>query len=267
MPGRQRWRVCLGKKYLGVTKELPEAKKLLETAVGAERFRQLKSPGKMGTRQCRVQRFRALHRVFRHFLPGDLEAALQAHTGIITSRHHEMPQCSHEPMFLWDPLLEVLSIQGKTGPWKNALYLAWQRRYRPDEIAPVDTRTAAIILDALTEVSGRQYQAWSDSCGRNNQHHSGWLALVRSLDLIELVEKGSEKDGDYVLGQQGLRFRPKRDLRPAWEKLARMKVGASVLQRAWSDIPRPSTGSEPTDPFRLASGMLASNFRSTVSPA
>ena len=90
-----------------------------------------------------VERFRSAHVVYSGCLLGDLES----------SRLH---LTLSKAMFSDDPALEVLSLQGKMGPWKFQLYKAWvatrprSQRSRPLSEEGIATRTATLakILQA-----------------------------------------------------------------------------------------------------------------------
>lgn len=223
------WQVRVASEYQGSSPTLEGAVQILGQALGVAPARKKVQPAQ----QQRWSRMKVLHSTFRGCLPGDLEAAAMAFTGVLTSLHEDMPQASHRDMFDEDPLWEVLSIQGKTGPWKNALHAAWKNRTsrRPDgREVPPHWIQAAVLLRALESMSGKDFQPWSDSCGRNNQFHSGWLALVRSLGLIE---PDPDEAGTYVLGQLGKHFRKSPDMKPAFARLTQMSAGAAALKQAW----------------------------------
>ena len=223
------WQVRVASEYKGSSPTLEGAVQILGQALGVAPARKKVQPAQ----QQRWSRMKVLHSTFRGCLPGDLEAAAMAFTGVLTSLHEDMPQASHRDMFDEDPLWEVLSIQGKTGPWKNALHAAWKNRMsrRPDgREVPPHWIQAAVLLRALESMSGKDFQPWSDSCGRNNQFHSGWLALVRSLGLIE---PDPDEAGTYVLGQLGKHFRKSPDMKPAFARLTQMSAGAAALKQAW----------------------------------
>jgi hypothetical protein len=221
------WQVRVANEYRGSSLTLEGAVRILELASGVPARKVLPA------HRLRRSRLEVLHGTFHGCLPGDVEAAAMAFTGVLTSLHEDMPQTSHRDMFDEDPLWEVLSIQGKTGPWKNALHAAWtcRKTQLPEgREMPPHWIHALVLLRALERMSGKNFQAWSDSCGRNNQFHSGWLALVQSLGIIE---PDLEKAGQFILGQSGKHFRKSVDMMPAFARLTQMRAGAAALKLAW----------------------------------
>lgn len=71
---------------------------------------------------AQIQLFSIWHQAWTsdNLLPCDLEATIE--------RAH-----LHQPMYSALPALEVWSLQGKFGPWKDALWEAWEAADRPTE--------------------------------------------------------------------------------------------------------------------------------------
>ena len=245
-----RWIVRVQDSYVGSAATMEDAVALLKLHVGPDRlpsFKRSRLDGQFlhNRIEARVERFRSLHSIFGCCLPGDLEAAQIAHDGVRTSTHADMPDRSHRDMFEQDPLMEILSIQGKTGPWKQVLYAAWlanptsrrldvvtgQPLLGDMEAQELAKQQISILRAAVQALNGKTFPAWSSSTGRNNQFHSGWLALLQSLAVVR-----PDPLGVLVLGE-GLRPHSFCEIDWAVSKLLVMNDGALVLRRAWlSDL-------------------------------
>lgn len=173
---RGRWQIIWKKKYVGIFCTEKKAIEALMAHIGVTKMSALpkKTAGHRISPKARMERFQELHKIFHDFMPGDLEAAFEA--------FHQ-----HSDMFADEPLLELLSLQGKIRPWKIALYEAWQElRNAPSSqlsSVPLDLNGRAekvmeILRVAVQKMDGHCHQDWSDNCGRNNQFHSGWLAMM-----------------------------------------------------------------------------------------
>ena len=241
-----RWLMRVRDLHLGSAATMEDAVALLTQHVGPDRlpsFKRNRLDGKFlqNRMEPRAERFRSLHSIFGCCLPGDLEAAQIAYDGVRTSSHLDMPDRSHRDMFEQDPLMEILSIQGKTGPWKRALYEAWlanptsrrldvltcQPLLGDMEAQELAEQQISILRTAAQALSGKTFPAWSDSTGRNNQFHSGWLALLQSLAVVKLDPLGL-----LALGE-GLKPHSFCPIDWAFSKLSAMNDGALVLRRAW----------------------------------
>ena len=138
-----------------------------------------------------LERFQELYSTFKHCVPGDLDAACQAAT-------------RHANMHAADSLYEMLSIMGKIGPFKEALFAAWQEHWHardaatdvPNSPEARAVLAAAVLRTAAQKLDGRDFQAWSDSTGRRNARHSGHLKalqdwmIIQSADEMSLQAKG-----------------------------------------------------------------------------
>lgn len=113
--GGGRWTAWgTGKRYLGIY----DSQLLAAEAVGKDKgFATLKEwkareeSVKAPRLQEAILMFKVLYPIFGHMLPGDIEDA-------------EVNFEIRLPAFTEDPLLEVISIQGKTGPWRTELFKA-----------------------------------------------------------------------------------------------------------------------------------------------
>ena len=130
-------------------------------------------------------------------LPADLLSAI---------RH----QMSSQPMFAAEPGLELISLQGKYDPFRQALYEAWTKvtgggsavrrsaaqqfsnsAVQESDVAVQDyDGRAEVMLDVLEETVARVHlvpmQEWHDNCGRGVSHVLGYLPLLARLNLIQV---------------------------------------------------------------------------------
>jgi hypothetical protein len=113
------WQVSIKGKYMGIfPTELAAAKEVVRLLKLGSVTELLKKPAQYLDKA--VARFKAMRAFWSQdvFVPGDLESAI-AH------------RSKSAAMFKAEPALEVLSVQGKYGPWKDKLLAAWLRSGRP----------------------------------------------------------------------------------------------------------------------------------------
>jgi hypothetical protein len=142
-----RWQAYSKKVYLGLfSTQVEAAQAILAHEGNGATLKDLAVNGgscRHGTVRIgpRLERFTELLDTFGHCLPGDLEAAFDAysHPGV-------------RKMYDSEPLLEVLSIQGKTGPWKLHLFRQWEQAQAP---GGPDVQTSTDYLKRAVAVRDR----------------------------------------------------------------------------------------------------------------
>ena len=177
-----KWQVTCNHEYLGLFSDHSEAVAKLQSHSRQTRANLRKTRQRKSWSQP-VERFAELYATFKAFLPGDLAYSVRF--------FHQ-----HQRMFDEEPLLEIFYLQGKIGPWKEALHSAWEEAGggRPDvraANAPKDlieefernrsraTAALDVLKRACKKLAGLTFPAWSASTGRNNQFHSGWFVLLQ----------------------------------------------------------------------------------------
>ena len=137
--------------------------------------------------------FRAVNGILTGSLPGDLSAAVRA-------------EADHRSMFAVEPVLHLASIQGKYGPWKDALFRAWQEtpgapsqgpleHLEPPGADGLDSRASAlfrVLSRAACLLHQVDYKVWDQHCGRHVAHHSGFLALLADLKVLSHGATGTQ---------------------------------------------------------------------------
>jgi hypothetical protein len=127
-----------------------------------------------------VERFRAAHCVHSGLFPGDVEAC-RLHLTISRA------------MFSDDPVLEVVSLQGKMGPWKFHLCKAWievrPRSLRSRRLSDEDTATRTAVLARILQTAAKRcasedFTKWVENVGRHNQYHAGFVQMLLRLNLL-----------------------------------------------------------------------------------
>ena len=135
----------------------------------------------------------AVNEVVGDGMQGDLSAA-------------EAAEELHADMFSMERGLWLASLQGKYGPWKDALWTVWQQ-WGPKKEAAMETRASNfwnVLQRATLEMSTRGYQDWSDHCGKNVAHHSGFLKLLIDLGLVQLPPPVKEAMGPLAKRRKGV---------------------------------------------------------------
>jgi hypothetical protein len=113
-------------------------------------------------------------------------------------------------MFESDSIYQVLSIQGKTGPFRDALLGSWQAStaYPLADGASRGKAAGLVLMGAIRSMHNQRHPTWEENTGRGNSHHSGWLALANRLHLIACSDpvKSSSTDEVLCLGATGTRY-------------------------------------------------------------
>ena len=187
------WQVSIKGKYMGIfPTELAAAKEVVRLLKLGSVTELLKKPAQYLDKA--VARFKAMRAFWSQevFVPGDLESAI-AH------------RSKSAAMFKAEPALEVLSVQGKYGPWKDKLLAAWLRSGRPRAgKLPLEQRAGIIsrvLRSACQDMSGEDLADWVQNCGRSVTHHSGFLSMLVRLRVVHLSPRGA-----LALGVNGARY-------------------------------------------------------------
>ena len=135
-----------------------------------------------------LARTRFLNRVFnKDEVPADLEDLYTRAQWIASASKDE-------------PVIALLMVQLKYGPWRAALQSAWRRRSRAATAACVQRPTSeagrvTLVLDALSEaaraVSNQKVpRSWLRNAGRFVCRHSGAEQVLRHLSVLKSAPTG-----------------------------------------------------------------------------
>lgn len=203
----QKWMaMCVGRcpqtKYLGLFCSPAEAAKAITHHI--REVHTLVTPQKNLFRNLPAfhSHFIALADTFGHCLPGDLETAYQA-------------DVYAQEMYQSDPIFEVLSIQGKIGPWKEALWKSWKKLslQEPGPSEPAAPATLEhrvmfawrVLSDVVMDMNKVKFSNWAQSTGRNNQYHSGWLSMIQDIKIVSKQRQHSRAKR-VELGESGSKY-------------------------------------------------------------
>ena len=99
-----------------------------------------------------------------------------------------------------EPVIAVLMVQLKYGPWRAALQSAWRRRSRAATAACVQRPTSeagrvTLVLDALSEAARtvsnqKASRSWLRNAGRFVCRHSGAEHVLRHLSVLKSAPTG-----------------------------------------------------------------------------
>ena len=101
---------------------------------------------------------------------------------------------------LYDPVLEVVSVLGKMGPWKFHLHNAWMevcpRSHRPRRLSEKDASTRTAVFATIWQTAANKcaiedFAKWVENVGRHNQFHAGFVQMLLRLNLL-VHAKGSQ---------------------------------------------------------------------------
>ena len=123
-----------------------------------------------------AERLRILSPIMQDCLPGDFESA----------KKHVYKSAQ---MFRASPILEVVSLQFKYGPFKDALLHSWRAAGSPrfssaDPLAEATT-VRGILVETALRSSGTDLSQWILNCGRGVSHHSGPAPVLMSLGVLQ----------------------------------------------------------------------------------
>ena len=130
-------------------------------------------------------------------VPGDVEY-LRAHA------------ISSQKFFAMEPALEILDVQAKYGPFRDALMHCFQTSKLESEVPKSKVyqklqeqhglprlcralRLHFTLLEAMREVEGSDFSSWVTNCGRNVSHHSGLVPMLMRLKMIQIAAAGDRK--------------------------------------------------------------------------
>jgi hypothetical protein len=141
-------------------------------------------------------------------------------------------QLLHRNMFKEDPLLELLSLMGKYGPWRDALYSAWKENVRlqgsrstPESRSQRALKLIHLALETLNnsrvQESGgsNSLKVWIDNCGRGVQHVLGFLPLLGTTHL-GILRHATKKDAEASKKSSSQTAHPK--VKPTKESSAKL---------------------------------------------
>ena len=118
-----------------------------------------------------VDRFTVFADLLRDRYPEDL----------VSAYHHAEKSAL---MFRNNPALEVLSLQGKYGCWKDALHITWHTSYG-DGSRVLGVRDIYLVLEgALRRLHQVNTHIWSINCGRGVSHHSGFIPMLLRIGVL-----------------------------------------------------------------------------------
>ena len=153
-------------------------------------------------------------------------------------------------MFSAEPALEVVSIQLKYEPWRQALLACWKEEGKPGGILDVaglkdpDLRARALRLRAVltrtiqymskTQVA----EVWSSNCSRTVGRHSSPQMVLRHLGLLQkggslAFDKGSE--GSWRLASS------KQEVESSVKKLMKLILGWCTVRKVIRQAPQTCT--------------------------
>jgi len=179
---RECWQGLVKGTYLGVFRTELLAAKAVARHLGVPVVELQKSPASYFLRDV-VLRFRATRIYWAPgvFIPPDLEAAVQHQT-------------VSKAMYNAEAAYEILSVQGKYGPWKHALFKAWTANGRPSSRGlPPQARAdnvVAVLRSACEFMHGHNLTAWVQHCGRGVTHHSGFVPMLLRMQVIRRAASG-----------------------------------------------------------------------------
>ena len=179
---RECWQGLVKGTYLGVFRTELLAAKAVARHLGVPVVELQKSPASYFLRDV-VLRFRATRIYWAPgvFIPPDLEAAVQHQT-------------VSKAMYNAEAAYEILSVQGKYGPWKHALFKAWTANGRPSSRGlPPQARAdnvVAVLRSACEFMHGHNLTAWVQHCGRGVAHHSGFVPMLLRMQVIRRAASG-----------------------------------------------------------------------------
>ena len=125
----------------------------------------------------------------RHEGPGDYEAAVEHARG---APKKVFDKCAE---------IEVASVCGKYGPWKDSLirsYNASATKFADDlEVSESAPLFRECCRQALQRCDGVDFSTWRDNCGRNVAFHSDFIQFNLRLKIIRTAQPGDRGAMDF----------------------------------------------------------------------
>jgi hypothetical protein len=191
------WRVQIGNAHYGeYTRQLEAVDKAaqLMDCETSDLVKNKDTPPKVAQ-----QRMELLEPLYKDYLPADLEDAVQ-----------RLP--AEKGMYKAEPALHLLSLQGKYGPFRQALFEAWkstgpgvQESRSPGDRNSVESRAELVfqvVCVALKKCHRVPMDTWVRNCGRGVSYVSGFLPTLARLKLLK-----HQSTGRHIL-RLGMRGEP-----------------------------------------------------------
>lgn len=251
------WRAFANGQRLGARKEAHQAAQLAAEALNCEVGDLVKKA--VATLHTVVEAVGPLSRIRSGQLPGDLQCAVE---------HME----TSKSMFASEPALELVSVLGKYGPFKDLLFKLWQRRQRSrvpahqQSSSPAARRQRSRVLadqqssspaarakellkllkEAALSAQHLDEKVWNLNCGRKVAKVLGWLPLLSThircvRHITEAQALRHEKAGTTVfrLGMHGNPYVwATEDESACIDRLSRLVLAADALAGVLTEPPR-----------------------------
>lgn len=202
---RMRWSAIVEQRTLGTFNLQVEAADAIAKELGCSRqhlVREKQSRLRPGQMLCRL---RSAGKIFQGLLPGDLESMQCFATGAARA------------MLKAAPVLIIMLLQGKYGPWHEALTKAWRKCGRPsfsaakclcvqESTSPGVMEHAESLKDVLVEAAKLMHmvdlKVWITNCGKNVSHHSGPAPLLMRCDIVDSINDPQSSTSPGVQGDE-----------------------------------------------------------------
>ena len=152
-----------------------------------------------------------------------------------------------QAMFAAEPAFEMISIQLKYDPWRNALLDAWRQRGKPAAECVPDLRSAfsfedkglharasrlhsVLMLTIKIMFKTKVAEAWPANCSRFVGRHSAPEVVLHHLGL--LIREASREDGAWVPA------RSKDDVETSTQRLMKVIWAWTVIRNEIRKAPR-----------------------------
>ena len=209
----QRWQVMIGSTHHGYHATQLEAAEAAAKILGCQTQDLV---AELATATVVKQRMAVLEPLYRQLLPLDLEDAVGRTT-------------TSAKMYRAEPTLQLICLQGKYGPFREALLEAWtslqvkpgaQRSRRPikDSRSPGVKKDEGVVKEclgaraahvyqvlalAIKKCSGQRMAEWVRNCGQGVSHVSGFLPVLSRLRMVTHSKGGRQA---VHLGVNGLPY-------------------------------------------------------------
>ena len=202
---RMRWNAIIEQKTIGTFNLQVEAADAIAKVLGCLRQDLVKAKRSRLRAGQMVIRLQSAGEVFQGLLTGDLESMQHFASGVARA------------MLKAAPVLIIVLVQGKYGPWHKALTVAWCRCGRPsfdvakclrvqDSTSPGVMEHAKALRDVLVQAAKLMHmvdlKVWTTNCGKNVSHHSGPAPLLMRCDIVTSIDDPQSRTSPGVQGDE-----------------------------------------------------------------
>ena len=250
------WDAIVDQRTLGAFRHQVEAADAIAERSDCSRQELLKEKEVRLRPRLMLLRMKSAGQVFQGLWPGDLESMRSTTVGL------------SKAMFKAAPTLIILSVQGKYGPWHEALANAWRQCGKPnfsaaklirvqESTSPGVMEHAEALKDVLVEAAKLMHmvnlKVWVLNCGRNVSHHSGPAPLLMRCNILDPMD---DPESSKSPGVQAKSSKTSKSVQATSSKSPGVQHDMLKIGDSWYQL-RPDTRHEGSDATWKLAALIA----------